>query len=128
MEREHQEKLVKIQTTRVQNEKVMQTFCEFGRSKIDSSDQAKTPTRLSTPSQIKSVANTKWVSSIRECASIEGDGSDARCNEKSDIPTLIFQKVKKQRLNQTQVETTQNNHQYAKPPKEPPPESYAKKT
>ena len=111
MEREHQERLVEIQTTRMQNEIVMQTFCEVGRS----SDQAKTPTRLQTPLQIKSAANTKWVSSIRGRAAIEGDRSDVRCNEKSEIPTLILPKVKKQRQIQMQVGTIQNNSHVVKP-------------
>ena len=106
----------------------MQTFCEFGKSESDGNSQAKTPTRFPTPPQIKNAVNTKWVSSIRGCAAIEGDGSNVWCNKKSEIPTLILPKVRKQRLNQAQVETTHNNSNTLKLPKEPPPKIYTKQT
>ena len=57
---------------------------------------------------------------------IEGDESDGWCHEKPEMPVLILPKVKKQRLNQAQVETIQNNSHIVKPPKEPPPKSYKK--
>ena len=126
MEREHQARLVEIQTTGMKNEITMQTFCKFGGSESDSNEQAITPTTFKTPPQIRSAANTQWVSSIRGCVAIEGDESDVWCHKKPERPMLILPKVKKQRLNQEQVETIQNNTHIAKPPKEPPPESYIK--